>query len=101
MDSQELVSYFGCQLIRFMGSKAGMADMAKANSPAYTLSLSMPWAERYFIMEAIDNLRPEAVREGGRTAYLALFGAGSWEEELKRVYAVLSAPGHCYTYSVS
>lgn len=71
----------------------------------YTLNFGMPWAERYFIMEAIDNLEPEAVREGAQSAYLEFFGRGSWEEEWKRMRtgcATCSMPTvrrHCYTYA--
>lgn len=44
------------------------------------LSLDMPWGERAFIMEAIDDLPDEAVREGARSAYLAFVKSTSWEE---------------------
>ena len=48
----------------------------------------MPWAERAFLMDAIEDelkYKPEAVREGGRLAYLAFMGCKSWEAERKRV----------------
>ena len=96
MDPQEIIDHFGCQFIIFLRCSAGLVNMAKANSPAHTLSIGMPWEERFFIMEAIDNLQPDAVREGGRVAYLALFGSRSWEGELKRVYDVLLVREHCY-----
>ena len=118
IDLQELTERFGCQFTSFLGSNAGMADMAKtevfgsnagmsANAicPQHTLSVVMPWAERYFIMEAIDNIQPEAVREGAQSAYLELFGSRSWEDEWNRVRTgcatcdMLAVMELCYTHA--
>ncbi len=59
-----------------------------AHKPRPLLSPNMPWAERAFLMDAIEDelkYKPEAVREGGRLAYLAFMGCKSWEAERKRV----------------
>ena len=91
MAPQEIANRFGCQFISFLGANVGMTDMAQAYASTVTLSQGMPWAERYFIMEAIDNLPEEAAREGGRTTYLAFFGRKSWVDEWKSVVYQLGA----------
>ena len=84
---QEIAAHFGHHFISFLNAGDRISDMrrklygAEAFGPAYILSLDMPWGERYFIMEVIDNLPGEAERQGGRTAYLAFLGRTSWEEE--------------------
>ena len=83
---QEITSRFGSHFVTFLGTDA---IAATCDSPAIPVSLDMPRAERSFIMEAIDNYRIEAVREGGRIAYLAIFGSPSWEEEKKRLSLLL------------
>ncbi|CAL5225570.1 g8411 [Coccomyxa viridis] len=83
----EIAAHFGHHFISFLNAGDRISDMrrklygAEAFGPAYILSLDMPWGERYFIMEVIDNLPGEAERQGGRTAYLAFLGRTSWEEE--------------------
>ena len=65
-------------------SVAPKADTAKADSPSQMLKTNMSWAEKSFIMEAIDSLQIE-VRNGARVAHLSLIGSRSWKEELERV----------------
>ena len=85
MSVQDITSRFGSKFVSFLETSDTVLDPAKVGSLAYPISLDMPWAERFFIMEAIDNHRLEAVREGGRIAYLAAFGSPSWEEEKERL----------------
>ena len=86
MAPQELTARFGRHFVSFL-----MIDNLLIPGPRHTLSLDMPWAERSFIMEAIDDMLEEAMREGARIAYLSLFGSRSWEEEQKTVKAELAA----------
>ena len=85
---QEIAARFGSHFMSFLAP--GALGMAQASSTV-TLWRGMPWAERDFIMETIDSLEPEAVREGGRSAYMAFFGCISWEQELKIVNDRLAA----------
>ena len=85
---QEIAARFGSHFMSFLAP--GALGMAQASSTV-TLWRGMPWAERDFIMETIDSLEPEAVREGGRSAYMAFFGCISWEQELKIVNDGLAA----------
>ncbi len=109
----EITRYFGSQFMSFIEEDAltimdmphateASTDMQHATGfrPAYTLSIYMPPAEKAYIMEAIDNLQPEAKREGGRRAYLAFMGrspyigsSAFWESELRRVDSALAALG--------
>ncbi len=97
---QDIAAHFGHHFISFLNAGNRVLDMLRklyrpeANSPAYTLSLDMPWEERYFIMRVVDNLPGEAERQGGRTAYLAFFGSKSWEEEESVVLAELEYAHH-------
>ena len=68
-------------------------DTPNVNRPAYTLSRKMPWAEKAYVMEAIDYLQPSALREGGRAAYMAFLGCKSWVAEMWRVKHMLGAQG--------
>ena len=92
---KEIADHFGSQFVSFLHSDVLMLDLAtavKATSFAYPYSHDMPWAERRFIMDEIDDLWPKAVRNGGRIAYLAFFGRRSWRKERKRVKAQLRLP---------
>ena len=92
---KEITDHFGSHFVSFVNSDVLMLDLAKAieaTSFAYPYSHDMPWAERCFIMEAIDDLWPKAERDGGRIAYLAFFGGLSWKKERKRVFAKLRTP---------
>ena len=89
---QEISMCFGYHFVTFLRTDALRMDMASTGTPAYRLSIYMRWVDRSFLMETIDNLQPEAVREGGRTAYMAFFGllgCCSWDREVKRVDAML------------
>ena len=97
MAPQEITSRFGCQFISFLGASFEMTDMAELVYPTHTLSLSMPWEERYFITEAIDNLPDEALREGARCAFMAFFGCKSWVDAWKSVGGQLA--DRCVGYS--
>lgn len=87
---QEITSCYGSQFITFLEKDA--MDAPKGDSLAYPISLDMTHGERSFIMHTIDNLATEAVREGARIAYLAIFGSPSWEEEMKRLAGMLAIP---------
>ena len=84
MALQEISEHFGSQFKSFLESRSTVTDSAPETRPL--LSPNMLWAERAFLMDAIeDELEPEAVREGGRIAYLAFMGCKSWEAERKKV----------------
>lgn len=89
MALQELTWQFGSRFMSFLEKDAIIMDTPNASRPAYTLSHNVPWAEKAYIMEAIDYLQPEAVREGGRAAYMAFMGCNSWEAELGKVKHML------------
>ena len=87
---QDITGRFGRQYVAFLETNDPVTDPAKDDSPAYPFSLDMPLAERSFIMDILDNHPHEAVREGGRITYLAIFGSPSWEEEKKRLASMLA-----------
>ncbi len=91
MALQEISEHFGSQFKSFLESRSTVMDSAPKTRPR--LSPNMPWAERAFLMDAIeDELEPEAVREGGRIACLAFMGCKSWEAERKKVDRMLALP---------
>ena len=89
---QEISMCFGDHFVSFLRTDALRMNTASNGTQAYRLNIYMHWVDRFFLMETIDNLQPEAVREGGRTAYMAFFGllgCCSWDREVKRVDAML------------
>ena len=89
---QDISSRFGSHFVSFLETDDPIMDPAKADSLAYPISLDMPRAERSFIVDTIDNHPIQAVREGGRIAYQAIFGSPSWEEVKKRLAGLLAIP---------
>lgn len=90
---QKIAVRFGSHFMSSLAPGALSAAMPAPGSPADVLRRGMRWADRSFIMEAIDSLESEAVREGARSAYMAFSHCASWEAELRRVEDMLAAPG--------
>ena len=82
---QEITTIFGHPFVSFLLTNT------PTRGPRPTLSADMPWAERSFMIRAIDDIADETLREGARIAHLAMFGSRSWEEEQDTVYAKLLA----------
>ena len=89
---QDITSRFGSRFVSFLETNDTVMDLAKVDSLTYPISLDMPPAERSFIVETSNSHPEEAVREGGRIAYLAIFESPSWEEEKKRLTGMLAIP---------
>ena len=89
---QDISEHFGSQCVSFLNAKAFIMDLTTFDRLMYPYSLDMSSGERHFIRGAIDNLKPEAVRDGGRIAYLAVFGSKSWEAD-ERVLIALALGG--------
>ena len=90
---QELMEGVDHDFLGFLEKDAQIMDTPSAKMSAYRIGSDMPWVEKAYMMEAIDNL-PEAVRAGGRNAYRLIIGDGrSWEAERKLVRAKLAASG--------
>lgn len=85
---QEIKKKFGIPFISFLKTDFGTA---KANIPTHSQCLDMPWAERAFLMDALDALQPRPVRAGGRRAYLSLFGGKDWAAEKETTADKLAA----------
>ncbi len=85
---QEITDHFGRDFGDFLETNAWLRESmrASADRPTYTVSRDMPWAERFLLVRAIDKISIPTLREGGRVAYLLLFGGRSWEAE-KRKFA--------------
>ncbi|CAL5228353.1 g11469 [Coccomyxa viridis] len=92
-DRKKIAVRFGSHFMSSLAPGALSAAMPAPGSPADVLRRGMRWADRSFIMEAIDSLESEAVREGARSAYMAFSHCASWEAELRRVEDMLAAPG--------
>ena len=82
---QEIVFRFGRPFVKFL-----MFDIFPRDQ-RYILRVDMPWAERSFMMSAIDDIADQIQRDGARIAHLALFKSRSWEEEKQTVRARLLA----------
>ena len=83
---QAITDHFGSQFISFVNTNILVTDLAEEHELTYPYSLDMPWVERSFVMDAIDDLRPKALRDGGRIVYMAFFGCTSWNAEKRRLF---------------
>ena len=88
---QEITTHFGSQFVSFLNNNNRSIDL-ETTKLVYAYSQDMSWAERRSIMDAIDDLKPEADRVGGRIAYMACFGSESWEAERRMLSKELATP---------
>ena len=89
---QEILDHFGNEFVMFLKTNHTLMATARDVSTTYTVSLDMPSSERALLIEAIDKISIPFVRDGGRVAYLVVFGAQSWEAEKKKFAQKLATP---------
>lgn len=73
--------------------------MWRPNTRALTIDMNC-WEERSFVMEAVDSSQTAAMKDGGRAAYIAIFGSSSWEYKRRRVEYKLHDPVVCSTEKI-
>ena len=81
---------FGSDFVTFLLVDRTNADINHANTRAYTINQNMSWAERAFLIQAIEAAQTPEVRAGAAAVYAFWFGCASLEADKQVVQAKLA-----------